>query len=139
MTQLYAVRIDRTLQQFKWDCDRRDFCKARGQELDEHTAKRLKDFAEGALSPVYAYHSGGKGNGAMGGLYEKKQLNRIIGRYEAGVAVAVPVSFGYTQATADYNASEAHILEHARNHGVDNWGGWGDWDNCSECEGEDDE
>ena len=84
-------------------------------------------------------HSGGRGNGAQGGLYTKEQLNRILGRYPDGVAKAIPVAFGFTQGVADENASEAHILNHARNYGVDNWQGWNEWDRESCCEGHDDE
>lgn len=82
-------------------------------------------------------HSGGRGNGAHAGLYAKTQLARILGRYPKGTAVAIPVALGYTQATAEENASEAHILGHARNHGVDNWDGWGDWGREACCGEED--
>ena len=40
----------------------------------------------------YHLHSGGRGNGATGGLYRKSQVNRILGRYGAGQAKALPVA-----------------------------------------------
>lgn len=49
----------------------------------------------------YTLHAGGRGNGAQGGLYTKKQINRIIGKYNEGVAKAIPVAFGFTQQQVD--------------------------------------
>lgn len=46
-------------------------------------------------------HSGGRGNGAQGGLYTKKQINRIIGKYPEGAAKAIPVALGTTQAKVE--------------------------------------
>lgn len=82
------------------------------------------------LGPDFQFflHSGGRGNGAQAGLYTANQINRIIGRYPEGVAKAIPVAIGYSQIAADHHASEAHILGHARSHGVDNWCGWMDWE-----------
>lgn len=115
MKQLYAIQID--------------------------NCKRYPNNAEQYLQAGHQFdlHSGGRGNGAQGGLYTKEQLNRIIGRYPEGVAKAVPVSFGFTQAEADENASEAHILGHARAYGVDNWEGWMEWDREACCEEDEDE
>ena len=45
----------------------------------------------------YVLHSGGRGNGARGGLYTKKQINRIVGKYAEGAAKAIPVAVGYNQ------------------------------------------
>lgn len=39
-------------------------------------------------------HTGGRGNGAVGGLYTEGQLKRILGRYPKGGAEAVPVALG---------------------------------------------
>ena len=54
-----------------------------------------------AFPQQYALHSGGRGNGAQGGLYTKKQINRIIGKYPEGVAKAIPVAIGLTQLEAE--------------------------------------
>lgn len=78
MEQLYAIQIDRCV---SW---------GRPPELFE-TGKMER----------FVLHSGGRGNGAVGGLYTKKQLNRIIGKYPAGAAKAIPVAFGYTQHEAE--------------------------------------
>lgn len=72
----------------------------------------------------YTLHSGGRGNGAQGGLYTKGQLNRIIGKYAAGAAKAIPVAFGYDQNTADSNAEDSDWLSCLEQAGVDNWCGY---------------
>lgn len=101
-------------------------------------AKLYPMYAEQYLqSGQFSIHSGGRGNGAVGGLYTEKQLKRIIGRYPEGVAKAIPVATGYTQKQADDNESEAHILGHARSYGVDNWCGWMEWDRDECCGGDD--
>lgn len=46
-----------------------------------------------AYPQQYVLHIGGRGNGAQGGLYTKKQLNRILGKYPEGVAKVIPVYF----------------------------------------------
>lgn len=78
MEQLYAIQIDRCV---SWN-------------------KPLEFFEDGKLER-FVLHSGGRGNGAVGGLYTKKQLNRIIGKYPEGAAKAIPVAFGYTQSEAE--------------------------------------
>ena len=115
MEQLYVIQIDR--------------------------CKQYPQYAEQYLQSGHQFdiHSGGRGNGAQGGLYTKKQVNRILGRYPEGIAKAVPVAIGYTDKEAEENASEAHILNHARNWGVDNWSGWMEWDREACCEENDDE
>lgn len=139
--QYYMVMVDHTLNQFHIDSDHRSRMAEHGREPHESVAKRLKDFSEGALVPDPRPHVGGRGNGAVGGVYTKEQLKRIIGRYPEGVATAVPIATGYTQAQADDNASEAEILSQARAWGVDNWEGWMEWapDEEEEEEGEEDE
>lgn len=71
-------------------------------------------------------HSGGRGNGAQGGLYTKEQLNRIIGRYPEGVAKAIPVAFGFTQERVDGFCEDSDMLVALEDAGVDNWSGYGD-------------
>lgn len=77
MEQLYVIQIDR--------------------------CKQYPNYAEQYLQAggQTALHSGGRGNGAVGGLYRKAQVNRIIGRYPEGVAKAIPVAFGFTQTQVD--------------------------------------
>lgn len=134
MTQLFAIRINSTLQQLRWDIANLATLEKRAMqgplvdyEVNQVNTLQARIAAAKAGQQVYTYHSGGKGNGAIGGLYEKKQINRIIGRYPEGIAVAVPVAFGFTQAEAIDNESEAEILAQARSYGVDNWEGWGEW------------
>lgn len=140
MDQLYTVQINSTLQQLKWD-------HAQVAHLEKHLTGDNKAYIESQLDSikariakaqegpqVYSYHSGGKGNGAVGGLYTKKQLNRILGRYPEGIAKALPVAIGFTQADADENESEAEILGKAREWGVDNWEGWGEWNTEEDAE-----
>lgn len=81
MEQLYAVQVDLA------------------KVYPHHSEQYLQ-----AGENRFALHSGGRGNGAAGGLYSKKQINRILGRYPEGAAKAIPVAFGYTQVTADANA-----------------------------------
>lgn len=76
MEQLYVIQIDRC----KWDPKNAEHYLQRGQ---------------------FELHSGGRGNGAKGGLYTKKQINRIIGKYPEGVAKAIPVAIGLTQLEAE--------------------------------------
>lgn len=77
MEQLYAIQIDN--------------CK--------QYPKNAEQFLQAGNR--YVLHSGGRGNGAVGGLYTKKQINRIIGKYPEGAAKAIPVAFGFTQAQVD--------------------------------------
>ena len=77
MEQLYAIQIDN--------------CK-----LSPKLAERYLQSGR-----QFSLHAGGRGNGAVGGLYTKKQINRIIGKYPEGVAKAIPVAFGYTQSEAE--------------------------------------
>lgn len=83
MEQLYAIQID--------------------------NCKYHKGHAEYFLQSgkQFSLHSGGRGNGAQGGLYTKKQINRIIGKYPEGVAKAIPVAFGRTQVETDLDAERA--------------------------------
>lgn len=78
MEQLYAIQIDLAV------------------EYHKHAEQYIQ-----AGPARYTLHSGGRGNGAQGGLYTKGQLNRIIGKYAAGAAKAIPVSFGLTQKQVD--------------------------------------
>ena len=78
MEQLYAIQIDLAV------------------AYPKHAEQYIK-----AGPARYTLHSGGRGNGAQGGLYTKGQLNRIIGKYAAGAAKAVPVAFGFTQLEAE--------------------------------------
>ena len=71
----------------------------------------------------FTIHSGGRGNGAVGGLYTEKQLKRIIGRYPEGVAKAIPVATGFTQTDADDNHEQALWMSCYEQAGVDNWCG----------------
>ena len=57
----------------------------------------------------YTLHSGGRGNGARGGLYTSKQLNRIIGKYAEGAAKAIPVAFGRTDADVEALVCEVSL------------------------------
>lgn len=111
MEQLYAVQVD----------------------LAKVYPQHSEQYLQGGPAR-FILHSGGRGNGAAGGLYSKKQINRIIGRYPEGAAKAIPVAFGLTQVESDENASEAEILSKARAYGVDNWAGWMEWET-----GEDDD
>lgn len=129
--QYYAIRVNRSLIQKNWDQQTVDRIQktAESRELNEHEKKHLEETQRRVrlydTSPkVFGLHSGGKGNGACGGLYEKHQLNRILGRYAEGTAEAVPVSFGLTQVDSDSNAEDAHFLRCLESQGVDNWGGF---------------
>lgn len=101
MEQLYAVQVDLA------------------KVYPHHSEQYLQ-----AGENRFALHSGGRGNGAQGGLYTKKQLSRIIGRYPEGAAKAIPVAFGYTQVTADGNAEDSDWLNCLEIAGVDNWSGY---------------
>ena len=87
MEQLYVIQIDR--------------CKQYPQYAEQYLQSGSQ----------FGLHSGGRGNGAVGGLYTKKQVKRIIGRYPEGIAKAVPVAIGYTDEQADENASKAFCEE----------------------------
>lgn len=78
MEQLYAIQVD--------------LAKAHPKHAEQYLQ---------AGDGRYMLHSGGRGNGAQGGLYTKKQLNRIIGKYPEGSAKAIPVAFGFTQHEAE--------------------------------------
>lgn len=87
-------------------------------------AKLYPMYAEQYLqSGQFSIHSGGRGNGAVGGLYTEKQLKRIIGRYPEGVAKSVPVAVGYTQEQAEDNEKESLWMSCYEQAGVDNWHG----------------
>lgn len=86
MAQLYAIQVDNTV-------------------INPQHRER---FLQAGLQ--FFLHSGGRGNGAKGGLYTKKQINRIIGKYPEGAAKAIPVAFGTTQAQKEQCAQF-----HARN------------------------
>lgn len=100
MKQLYAVQID--------------------------NCKRYPKSAEQYLQAgqQFTLHCGGRGNGAQGGLYTKEQLNRIIGRYDEGVAKAIPVAFGRLESQWDKADSDLHFLSCLQAEGVDNWSGY---------------
>lgn len=68
-------------------------------------------------------HSGGRGNGARGGLYGAKQVNRIIGRYPEGVAKAVPVVIGKYEQQEMADQEQLLWLQALEDAGVDNWSG----------------
>ena len=87
MEQLYAIQVDLA------------------KVYPQHSEQYLQ-----AGENRFALHSGGRGNGAQGGLYTKKQLNRIIGKYPEWAAKAIPVAFGTTQAQKEQCAQF-----HARN------------------------
>lgn len=74
MEQLYAIQVDLAVQY----------------------PKNAETYLQ-AGDARYILHSGGRGNGARGGLYTKKQINRIVGKYAEGAAKAIPVAFGYSQ------------------------------------------
>lgn len=129
--QLYAIRVNSSLQQHLGDKSNlaRWESTSASRAMSEHevflaaVAQARVDAYESSPK-VFYYHSGGKGNGAAGGLYSKTQIKRIIGRYPEGVAEAVPVAFGFTQEVADDNAEEAHFLACLQSQGVDNWNGY---------------
>ena len=131
MEQLYVVRVNQSLIQQKRDLEAiKRFQKAnetRGltssEEQDVLTIRARVEAYESAPK-VFVCHSGGKGNGAVGGLYTKKQINRILGRYTEGNAEALPVSIGLTQEASDSNAEDAHFLRCLESAGVDNWDGF---------------
>lgn len=101
MEQLYAVQVD----------------------LAKAYPKNAEQYLQ-AGDALFILHSGGRGNGAQGGLYTKKQINRIIGKYAEGAAKAIPVAFGFTQVVADGNAEDADWLCCLEQAGVDNWCGY---------------
>lgn len=131
MSQLYAIRVNSSLQQHLWDKSNlaRWESTSASRVLSENEVKArdaVKDRVDAyeGSTKVFSWHSGGKGNGAVGGLYAKTQIKRIIGRYPEGVAEAVPVSFGVTQEDSDSNAEDAHFLRCLESAGVDNWDGY---------------
>ena len=69
-------------------------------------------------------HTGGRGNGARGGLYGAKQVNRIIGRYPKGVARAVPVVIGKYEQQEMADQEQLLWLQALEDAGVDNWSGF---------------
>lgn len=74
MEQLYAIQVD----------------------LAKVYPKHAEQYLQ-AGDARYTLHVGGRGNGAKGGLYNKRQVNRILGKYPEGSAKAVPVVVGYSQ------------------------------------------
>ena len=99
MAQLYAVQVDLS------------------KVYPQHSEQYLQ-----AGENRFALHSGGRGNGAQGGLYTKNQLNRIIGKYPAGSAKAIPVAF-----PADVEAAVESALSKAataRKHAAEEWGSY---------------
>lgn len=99
MEQLYAVQVDLA------------------KVYPQHSEQYLQ-----AGENRFALHSGGRGNGAQGGLYTKNQLNRIIGKYPAGAAKAIPVAF-----PADVEEAVESALSKAataRKHAAEEWGSY---------------
>lgn len=101
MEQLYAIQVD----------------------LAKAYPKNAEQYIQ-AGDARYMLHSGGRGNGAQGGLYTKKQINRIIGKYAEGAAKAIPVAFNFTQTQAESNEEDADWLSCLEQAGVDNWCGY---------------
>lgn len=99
MEQLYAVQVD----------------------LAKAYPKHSEHYIQ-AAGNRFILHTGGRGNGAQGGLYTKKQLNRIIGKYPEGSAKAIPVAF-----PADVEAAVESALSKAataRKHAAEDWGSY---------------
>lgn len=71
----------------------------------------------------FRLHVGGRGNGAVAGLYTEKQLGRIIGKYPEGVARAIPVVIGKTEKQEASDADDLLWLDALEAAGVDNWVG----------------
>lgn len=71
----------------------------------------------------FRLHVGGRGNGAVAGLYTEKQLGRIIGKYPEGVARAIPVVIGKTEKQEESDADDLDWLQALEAAGVDNWCG----------------